>query len=196
MGNTAVKKCIAFAAFVLGLATSVQVHATTVQYTVDALANASANNPLSSISLIAGEIFSVSVNSDDLWTAGDLPRWSNADGLTKDLFATGSDESGALAGTLIGQDRFGLWTANGFTAAFGTLVGEIDGEFILLGTSFTGAAPSSGVLHLMYWDSYFLDNAGDVLVTIRTSVPEPGSLPLLLGGLVLLSSRMWRRRSA
>ena len=42
----------------------------------------------------AGDPFTVAVDPGDLWNAGPLPRWSNADGLTGNLFATGSDDSG------------------------------------------------------------------------------------------------------
>src|ERR1700748_1440604 len=84
------------------------------------------------IALTAGESFTVTVAADDLWSAGALPRWSNANGLTGNLFATGTDESGQAAGTLFGQ-AFGL--VNGF--AFGELVGQIDGgAFFAVGTNF------------------------------------------------------------
>ena len=55
-----------------------------------------------------GDAFTVSVNPLDLWNAGALPRWSNADGLTGNLFATGgADTNGDLPsgtpGVQIGQ---------------------------------------------------------------------------------------------
>ena len=56
-----------------------------------------------------GQLFAVHVDPNNLWSAGALPRWSNADGLVGPTFATGTDESGELAGTQIGAD-FGLLT--------------------------------------------------------------------------------------
>lgn len=35
--------------------------------------------------LTAGESYSVNVNPSDIWNAGALPRWSNADGLIQNL---------------------------------------------------------------------------------------------------------------
>ena len=59
-------------------------------FVIDALANSSTGGTgLNTITLNAGQSFSVSVNPLDLWNAGPIPRWSNADGLTHDVFATG-----------------------------------------------------------------------------------------------------------
>jgi hypothetical protein len=84
------------------------------------------------LALTAGQTFTVTSSTTDLWNAGPLPRWSNANGLIGDLFATGSDESGAAAGTLIGE-AFPLWNQFGITAPYGSLVGEIGGVYQLLG---------------------------------------------------------------
>ena len=51
------------------------------------------------IHLTSGQSFTTSAGSGDLWSAGALPRWSNADGLITDLYATGTDDSGQVAGT-------------------------------------------------------------------------------------------------
>jgi hypothetical protein len=83
------------------------------------------------IYLSAGQTIIVTANPNDLWSAGDIPRWSNADGLTYDLKATLGDESGKAPGTLIGQD-WGLLTQSGLAAPFGALVGEVGGTFFLL----------------------------------------------------------------
>ena len=42
----------------------------------------------------AGDFFTSTADENDLWNAGVLPRWSNADGLRTNLYATGSDDSG------------------------------------------------------------------------------------------------------
>lgn len=146
------------------------------------------------INLSIGQVFDVVANPTDLWSAGALPRWSNADGLIANLFATGSDESGQSAGTLIGQN-FGLWSQHGLSAPFGALVGEISNQFFLLGTNFTGPAVATGELKLYYWDSNSGDNANSINVTVRVpnqNVPEPGSL--MLAGLAMAALAFRKRR--
>ena len=143
------------------------------------------------IALDAGESFSVSVASTDLWSAGELPRWSNADGLTGTLLATGTDESGLPAGTVIGTD-FGLLGS----FAYGELVGRIgNGAYFAVGTSFNGTANAAGTLKLFYWDTYTGDNSGSVAATI-TVVPEPTTMALLLAGLGIVGGLARRRAKA
>lgn len=91
---------------------------------VEAFTNSSSSGVGTStgVFLTSGQSFSVSVDPADLWNAGPLPRWSNADGLTDYLFATGSDDSGEPAGTLIGQPFLPYWTQGGLTAPYGMLV--------------------------------------------------------------------------
>jgi hypothetical protein len=144
------------------------------------------------VSLSSGQSFTVSAAPTDLWSAGALPRWSNADGLTTPLAATGSDESGESAGTTIGEP-FPLHTQNGLTAPFGSLVGEVNDVFFLIGTSFSGTAPGTGtdILTLYYWDSNFADNAGSIAATI--DVPEPGAVLLVALGLFGIAATHRRR---
>lgn len=164
--------------------------ANAVTFTVDAKADSASGAGLNTaITLSAGESLSISVDPNDLWSAGALPRWSNANGLIANLYATGSDESGQAAGTLIGID-FGLYpplTLGTFSAPYGTLVGRIDGgAFFKAGTSYSGVADSSGVLRLFYWDENSGDNSGSVSVTVN--VPEGGLTTMLLGmGLMALA---------
>lgn len=162
-------------------------------FDVDARANSiSGGSGVDTLTFSLGDWFSVSANPGDLWSAGALPRWSNADGLIGNLFASGSDESGQPAGTLIGQD-YGLYSSGGFAAPYGALVGRIGGgDYFLIGTSFSGQANASGMLKLFYWDQNFLDNADHIAVTV-TAVPEPGTLAMLLAGLGLMGV-MARRR--
>ena len=166
--------------------------------TVDAFGNSSSGGSGSAtgVFLTAGEAFTVTVASNDLWSAGALPRWSNADGLKVPLFATGSDESGELAGTQIGS-IFSFYTQDGLTAAYGSLVGKIgSGAFFLVGTNFSGTANATGQLSLYYWDENNGDNTGSIAATISASaVPGPivgaglPSIVMALGGLIA-----WRRR--
>jgi hypothetical protein len=169
-------------------------HAAT--FTVDAMANSSSGGVgVSTFAVTAGETLLVDVNPNDLWNAGALPRWSNADGLTHDLFATGTDDSGQAAGTLIGQD-FGLWQQGNLTAPFGALVGEINGDFEILGTHFAGTAWQTGQLTLFYWDSNNGDNTQFITANVvaRSATPEPAAWALLISGFGMAGAALRRRR--
>jgi uncharacterized protein (TIGR03382 family) len=143
----------------------------------------------SGLTLSLGQSFSVVVSPTDLWSAGALPRWSNANGLIGPLLSTGSDESGTAAGTAIGAN-FGTHTQSGLSAPFGALVGEISGTFFLLGTSFSGPAPAAGLLNFYYWDSNSGDNSDKVSVNVQaTGVPAPGTLMLFAAAALPLLRR-------
>jgi len=181
-----VKKVLAAA--LLGLATGA---ACAVPISVDVFAQANSSSGgvgKFAFTVTVGENFTAAAAPGDLWSAGAIPRWSNADGLIVNLLATGSDESGAVAGSLIGAP-FPLWTQAGLTAPYGALVGEIGGVYQLLGTNFAGPAWGTGNLNLYYWDSNSGDNSDFVTVRLDkpVSVPEPGALALLAAGLVGLA---------
>jgi hypothetical protein len=145
----------------------------------------------------SGQAFSVTAALTDLWSAGALPRWSNADGLTGDLLATGSDESGQPANTLIGAS-FGSLTLGGLAAPYGALVGRLGGagNYFLIGTNFTGTAGQgglgTGLLELFYFDSNNVDNTGSISATVN-AVPIPAAGWLLVSGLVGFAA-LGRRR--
>lgn len=186
------KKLLAAAAIVLA---TVSAQAVTISptYTVDALANSVVGGAgLSTITLAAGQSFSVLASVTDLWSSGPLPRWSNANGLTSTLLATGSDESGQATGTVIGQS-FSTYTYDGFSAAYGQLVGQVGSQYFALGTNSSGTAASAGTLKLFYWDSNNGDNLNSIAVQV-TAVPEPETFAMLLAGLGLIGT-MVRRRS-
>nr|WP_312014515.1 PEPxxWA-CTERM sorting domain-containing protein [Bradyrhizobium sp. AUGA SZCCT0283] len=144
--------------------------------------------------LTVGQIFTVDVNPNDLWNAGALPRWSNADGLKVKLFATGADESLQPLGTLIG-DIFPLWTQDGLTTAYGTLVGKIGaGNFFAIGTHFSGPANATGELKFYYWDSNNWDNTQFVTATI-SAVPEPSTWAMMILGFAGIGFLAYRRRN-
>lgn len=175
--------------------------ASAATFLVDAHDNSTSGGiGVSTLSLLSGQQFSVSVAADDLWNAGALPRWSNADGLIGNLYASPSTDPQALAfpgvlpGTLIGSS-FGLHSQGGLSAAFGTLVGQIDnGNFFKIGTSFTGVAGSSGTLKLFYFDSNNGDNTGSIAANV-SAVPEPETYAMLLAGFGLIAGMARRRRA-
>lgn len=158
----------------------------------DVYANANSSSGGSGVATLAlnmGDAFTVSVNTGDLWNAGALPRWSNADGLIVDLYATGSDDSGEAFGTHIGAP-FSLWTQANLTAPYGALVGRIDaGDYFLIGTNYAGNASATGTLYLYYWDSNSGDNTEKISANVE-AVPEPATLAALgLGALGLIRRR-------
>lgn len=165
-----------------------------VPFDVYAFANSTSGTGVgldTGLAFTIGDNFTVSVDPDDLWNAGDLPRWSNADGLTVNLNATGSDDSGEPFGTLIGVP-FVNHPQHGLSLPFGSLVGAIDGTFFLLGTSFSGPAPATGNLLLYYWDSNNDDNTELITAYVDPdprSVPLPSTLLLLSAGAVLFGFR-------
>ncbi|MCK6407550.1 MAG: PEP-CTERM sorting domain-containing protein [Rhodocyclaceae bacterium] len=173
--------------------------ASTGNFVVRALENSSTGGAgVATFALIAGQQFSVAVSPDDLWNAGALPRWSNADGLTGNLLysaVTDAEVPVYLPATLVGQN-FGNHVQNGLSAPFGSLVGQIDnGSFFKIGTSYTGTAAASGTLKLFYFDSNNHDNTGSILAQV-TAVPEPETYAMLLAGLGLMGGIARRRRKA
>lgn len=155
---------------------------------------------MSTVFLNAGQSFSVSVGATDLWNAGALPRWSNADGLTGSLlYGSGTDAEVPVYanGTQIGGN-FGMWTQNGLSAAYGTLVGQFgSGSFFSIGTNYAGVASAADTLKLFYFDSNNGDNSGSVMATIKavSAVPEPETFAMLLVGLGLMGAIARRRKA-
>ncbi len=164
-------------------------------YIVNAASNSSTGGTgLSSITLVAGQTYHVSANVNDLWSAGSLPRWSDANGLIGDRYANPSDDSGQAPGTLIGAN-FGTWTQNGHSAAFGQLVGLVGSDYLNLGTNVTFVAPSSGTLNLYYWDQNNSDNSGSITFNIAAAgVPEPAVWGMMILGFGVVGGAMRSRR--
>jgi hypothetical protein len=187
----------------VGLLAAAPLPASAANFVVDALAN-SANisgltvtgTGLDTISLTTGENFSVTSSTNDLWSLGSLPRYSDANGLTGTRLATASDDSGQPVGTQIGAD-FGLLTAENVTTSYGTLVGEIGGVFEVIGLNFHGPAWATGTLTLYNWDTFTGDNSGNILVDVTTGgVPEPAAWALMLAGFFTMGLIARRRIGA
>ncbi|WP_339693376.1 PEPxxWA-CTERM sorting domain-containing protein [uncultured Parasphingorhabdus sp.] len=168
-------------------------------FIVDATNNASSGGTaLGTISLAAGQVFTVSSSTDDLWSAGPLPRFSDANGLVADRFATASDDSGQAVGTQIGTN-FGLHSQFGHSAAFGSLVGRINGVYQTIGANYSGPAWQTGSLEVFYWDSNNFDNSGDISFDINAvsgAVPEPATWAFMIFGFGAIGGAMRRQRKA
>lgn len=148
----------------------------------------------SGLTLAAGQGFRILSSTNDLWSAGSLPRFSDGNGLTGNRLATAADDSGRPVGTLIGQN-FGQWTQGGFSAPFGSLVGRYaDGTYQQIGANFTGKATGNGALNLFYWDSNNGDNAGDISFTVLAGVPEPVTWAMMVMGFGLAGGALRRAK--
>ncbi|WP_231735571.1 hypothetical protein [Novosphingobium sp. CCH12-A3] len=133
-----------------------------VQVVVQALGNSYTGGQLLPIfDVVQGQTFTVSSSTNDLWSAGPLPRFSDADGLVAFRLSTAQDDSGVQPGTQIGA-QFGSLTIGNFTAPFGALVGEVAGQRVLVGANGTITAPATGTLSVGYWDSNSGDNTGSI----------------------------------
>jgi len=165
-----------------------------VTFVVDAQLNSSTGGVAKpTVVLTAGQAFSVSAGLSDLWSLGTPPRWCNADGLVGNTFATGSDESGLTVGTQTGAN-YGLLTIGSYSFPYGALVGEVGGNYFLVGTNYASTAPASGTLNLYNWDSNASDNSHDISVDVTAQpVPEPATAILAATGLL---GAIRRRRSA
>jgi hypothetical protein len=182
-----------------GLGLAAPASASTV--VVDARANSSTGGAGADAGFLnSGQAYTVTVPLNDLWNAGDLPRWSNANGLTgPDLKATGTDESGQPLGTVIGHQVIN-WDQGGLSAPFGSLVGSFgSGSFFLIGTSFSGVAPvGGGELLLWYFDQNNGDNTDHITATVTTftgAVPEPSTWAMMILGFVGIGFMAYRHRN-
>ena len=103
------------------------------------------------ISVKPGELLTISVSPDDTWSAGADNRTSNANGLGNPL-----------------GGNFGLFTKNGSSFLYGSLVGSLDEgkTFFPVGTRLEMTILGPGRLTLFYWDINNQDNSGDVTATV------------------------------
>lgn len=162
-------------------------------FVVDSAANSSTGGiGLATFQVAAGQRIRFSSSTNDLWSLGALPRFSDGNGLVADRFATALDDSGQPVGTRIGR-FFPLWTQNGLSAPYGILVGEIGGVYRTLGANGIETAWGTGTLNLFNWDSNRTDNAGAISFNISI-VPEPATWGLLIAGFTLVGMGLRARR--
>ena len=169
----------------------------TSTFVVDARTNSyQGGTALSTISLVAGQTFSISSSIDDLWLGGPGARWSDANGLIVNRYKTAADDAAGAVGSLIGRTYSPL-TRDGFTAPYGSLVGQIGSTYMLLGANGTFTAPTSGVLNLFYWDNSMGNNSGSIEfgITAAGVVPEPATWGMLILGFGAIGAGL-RRRAA
>jgi hypothetical protein len=162
-------------------------------FVVDSAANSSSGGTgLATLAVATGQRIRFTSSTNDLWSLGALPRFSDGNGLVGDRFATALDDSGQPVGTKIGQS-FNLWTQNGLSAPYGILVGEIGGVYRTLGANGIETAWGTGTLNLYNWDSNRSDNAGSISFTVSI-VPEPATWALLFAGFTLVGAGLRVRR--
>jgi len=154
-----------------------------VSFNVYAYDNSWALNPLDTgIDLVTGDLISMFAAEDDLWSAGAGDRMSNANGLGP--------------GNLYGGN-YGLYTYSSYSFYYGSLVGRIDNnDYFFVGTDSNQIVSDTGRLYLMYWDSNYADNSGEIMVTADINsnpVPEPATM-LLLGSGILCIAMFGRKK--
>ncbi len=109
-------------------------------FIVDAKANSSTGGTgLPTVSVAAGQVFTVTASTSDLWSAGPGTRTSDANGLIVDRIAQPTDDSGPRDGVTPITGVYPLWTQAGFTAPYASLVGLVGTQYQLLGTNFSGS---------------------------------------------------------
>lgn len=160
---------------------------------VNALANStSGGTPLvTGLTFAAGQQFKITSSTNDLWSAGALPRYSDANGIVNRT-ATAADDSGQPVGSQIGGN-FGSYTQGNLTANFGSLVAVTGvNTFQLLGANgvFTS---TGGPLNLGYFDSNNGDNFGSITFSI-SAVPEPATWAMMILGMGAVGGAMRVRR--
>ena len=144
------------------------------------------------IGLSFGQTLTLTSSTNDLWSAGDLPRYSDATGLIGNRFATAADDSGQVVGTQIGKN-WGILTIGGFSAPYGALVGKINGAYQYLGANFSGPAWQTGTLTLFYWDTFTPDNFGEIAFNV-SAIPESASWLMMLAGFAAVGFALRRRQ--
>jgi PEP-CTERM motif len=183
-------------------AMSCAVPAAAAIFVVDALANSSTSGVgRATLAVAAGQAITISASTSDLWSAGSLPRLADANGLVANRIAAASDDSGPRDGVTQIGTNFGLYTQNGFSAPYASLVGLVGSEYKLIGTNFSGSFASAGTLQLFFWDSNNEDNSGTIAANVSfrdapPAVPEPATWAMMLIGFSAVGLATRRRRLA
>jgi hypothetical protein len=146
---------------------------------------------LTGLTFAPGQQFKITSSTNDLWSSGELPRFSDANGIVYRLAVAG-DDSGKAPGTQIGAN-FGNYTQGNLTALYGSLVADLGGgQYQLLGANgvFTS---NGGPLNLAYFDSNNYDNTGSITFEI-SAVPEPVTWAMMLVGFGMIGFGLRSRR--
>jgi len=130
-------------------------------FVIDAKKNSlNGGTPLNTgITVGPGDLLTVSVPSDDTWSAGAANRTSNANGLGNPL-----------------GGNFGTFAKGPFQFLYGSLVGTLDGgnTYFAVGTRLEMSIQVKGKLELVYWDINNNDNTESVIATIEVyKGPQP-----------------------
>lgn len=162
--------------------------------TVDAQANSTTGgSPLATgITLTKGITYRVTQSPLDLWSSGELPRFSDGNGIVPRV-AVDNDDSGQPGGTQIGGN-FGTYTQGAVTANYGSLVATdaLGNPTQFLGVNNNFTVGQTGTLNLGYLDSNNYDNTGAISFTI-SAVPEPASWALMMLGFGAVGATLRRR---
>ena len=160
---------------------------------VDAKANSTSGGTSkdTGLTFALGQQFRITSSTNDLWSSGDLPRFSDADGIVFRLAVAG-DDSGEAPDTQIGAN-WGNHSQGNLSARYGSLVADLGGgNYQLLGANGVFVS-QGGPLKLAYFDSNSGDNTGFITFNI-TAVPEPATWALMLVGFGMIGFGLRSRR--
>ena len=138
------------------------------------------------LNLTIGQTFTVSSSANDLWSAGDLPRYSDGSGLSP-VFALRALRTTADNPSEPRSARIGGFGPNTPSTRLSAAWSAKSRDLFLIGANYTGQAIASGALSLYYWDSNKATTL-DPSPLMSAAVPGPivgAGLPGLVMALVV-----------